>query len=91
MQSPGRFFEHFGRSKMRRNEVVEGLRPPMATGGPILEFDLPAAVMQLKQESSWSGHRNARTLVKHRDCVESCLWIWSLAHIWSGTKRVALW
>ena len=68
MQSPGRFFEHFGRSKMRRNEVVEGLRPPMATGGPILEFDLPAAVMQLKQESNWSGHRNARTLVKHRDC-----------------------
>lgn len=68
MQSPGRFFEHFGRSKMRRNQVVEGLRPPMATGGPILEFDLPAAVMQLKQESNWSGHRNARTLVKHRDC-----------------------
>ena len=68
MQSPDRFFEHFGKSKMRRNEVVEGLRPPMATGGPILEFDLPAAVMQLKQESNWSGHRNARTLVKHRDC-----------------------
>jgi quercetin dioxygenase-like cupin family protein len=68
MQSPGRFFEHFGRSKTRRNEVVEGLRPPMATGGPILEFDLPSAVMQLKQESNWSGHRHARTLVKHRDC-----------------------
>ena len=68
MQSSGRFLEHVGRSKMRRNEVVEGLRPPMATSGPILEFDLPAAVMQLKQESNWSGHRNARILVKHRDC-----------------------
>jgi quercetin dioxygenase-like cupin family protein len=81
MQSPGRFFEHFGRSKMRWNEVMKGLRPPMATGGPVLEFDLPAAVMQLKHESNWSGHRNARTLVKHRDCRIVLMDLESGAHL----------
>jgi quercetin dioxygenase-like cupin family protein len=53
----------------------------MATGGPILEFDLPAAVMQLKQESNWSGHRNDRTLVKRRDCRTVLMDLESGAHL----------
>lgn len=43
------------------------LRPPAATGGPVLGIDLAAAACQLRQESTWSGQRNAVTLVKHRD------------------------
>lgn len=43
------------------------LRHPAATGGPILGIDLAAVACQLQQESTWSGNRNAVTLVKHQD------------------------
>lgn len=43
------------------------LRRPAATGGPVLGIDLAAAACQLQQESTWSGNRNAVTLVKHQD------------------------
>lgn len=43
------------------------IRTPAATGGPVLGIDLGAAACQLRQEDTWSGHRNAVTLVKHRD------------------------
>jgi quercetin dioxygenase-like cupin family protein len=43
------------------------LRHPAATGGPVLGIDLAAAACQLQQESTWSGNRNAVTLVKHQD------------------------
>jgi quercetin dioxygenase-like cupin family protein len=68
MQSVATSHGKIGIRNADRNKLVEEPRSPVSTGGPILEFDLPTAVMQLKLESSWSGHRNARTLVKHRDC-----------------------
>jgi quercetin dioxygenase-like cupin family protein len=43
------------------------LRHPAATGGPVLGIDLAAATCQLQQEGTWSGNRNAVTLVKHQD------------------------
>ncbi len=43
------------------------LRRPAATGGPVLGIDLAAAASQLQQENTWSGKRNAVTLVKHQD------------------------
>ena len=42
-------------------------RDPIATGGPVLGFDLPRVLWQLRHERTSSGNRTAMTLVKHRD------------------------
>jgi quercetin dioxygenase-like cupin family protein len=39
--------------------------PPMAS--PFLEFDLEAEVRQLRDEPTWKGGQNARTLMKYDD------------------------
>ena len=47
--------------------TLRGARDPIATGGPVLGFDLPRALWQLRHEGPSSGNRSAMTLVKHRD------------------------
>jgi quercetin dioxygenase-like cupin family protein len=42
-------------------------RFPMATGGPILHFDLLKEPGELRREAFWSRGRNAKTLAKHGD------------------------
>ena len=43
------------------------MRFPMATGGPILHFDLLNESGELRREAFWSRGRNAKTLAKHGD------------------------
>ena len=47
--------------------MLGGARDPIATGGPVLGFDLPRVLWQLRHERTSSGNRTAMTLVKHRD------------------------
>lgn len=47
--------------------ILRGARDPIATGGPILRFDLTRVLWQLRHERTSSGNRSAMTLVKHRD------------------------
>jgi len=42
-------------------------RPPEATAGPSLTFDLAEQIRELRQESYWQSGRNAKTLVKYED------------------------
>ena len=39
--------------------------PPMAA--PFMEFDLPAEVLRLHAEKTWSTGQNVRTLIKYDD------------------------
>jgi len=43
------------------------MRFPMATGGPVLHFDLLNESGELRREAFWSRGRNAKTLAKHGD------------------------
>jgi quercetin dioxygenase-like cupin family protein len=47
--------------------ILGGASDPIATGGPVLGFDLPRVLWQLRHERTSSGNRTAMTLVKHRD------------------------
>ena len=40
---------------------------PAPMAGPFLEFDLGREIQQLRQEDTWSGGRNSKTLVKYAD------------------------
>src|SRR6185437_16916774 len=48
-------------------EIGRSMRFPMATGGPILHFDLLKERRELRREAFWSRGRNAKTLAKHGD------------------------
>jgi len=54
-------------SKGFPGKTVGPRRFPLATGGPILHFDLLKEPDELRREAFWSRGRNAKTLAKHGD------------------------
>lgn len=49
------------------NEFEGSQRPPEATGGPFLEFDLTSQAELLRSEEVYQRGRNSKTLAKHSD------------------------
>lgn len=44
------------------------IRSPGPLGDAMLAFDLGAEVKRLREENSWQGGRNSKTLAKNEDC-----------------------
>lgn len=43
------------------------IRPPGPLGNPVLTFDLNGEIERLRNEDTWQGGRNSKTLVKNPD------------------------
>ena len=68
------------------------VRTPGPLGNPMLTFDLNAEVKRLREENSWHGGRDSKTLVKNEDfrIVLTVLKANALLHEHKATGRISV-
>lgn len=68
------------------------VRTPGPLGNPMLTFDLNGEIKQLREENSWHGGRDSKTLVKNEDfrIVLTVLKANALLHEHKATGRISV-
>lgn len=68
------------------------VRTPGPLGNPMLTFDLNGEIKQLREENSWQGGRDSKTLVKNQDfrIVLTVLKANALLHEHKATGRISV-
>ena len=68
------------------------VRTPGPLGNPMLTFDLNGEIKRLREENSWQGGRDSKTLVKNQDfrIVLTVLKANALLHEHKATGRISI-
>src|SRR6266566_4814565 len=68
------------------------VRTPGPLGNPMLTFDLNGEIKRLREENSWQGGRDSKTLVKNEDfrIVLTALKANALLHEHKATGRISV-